>query len=388
MRRIAVVGASGFVGSTLVERLLTRGADEIVPFIHGSGNAMRVARLGVNMRPLDLLNSAEVDSALAGVTHVVNCSRGDDDVMTTGLRHLLAACRKHRVERVIHLSSVAVYGDPPSPESWREDGPAVPARGTYGWIKLQQDRMVTRACREGVPSLILCPPNISGPESVYLESLVDALRSNAFALLDDGAAPCNLVDVSNLCWAIELALGNGPADGSRMFVTDDEETTWRHVIDNLAALVPEAAPAPTISRAQLLRLGATNGAAAFSLSRSLKHLVSREMRLVLRKDPLWARIDGVVRHGVARMGKAVEDTLRLSVEGPASIAKVTRAPQLDTRLCRQQLRGVRHACDMAKARLGYTPPYSVAESMEAFRRWYRAMHGMDPDVWPLLRHLH
>jgi len=47
MKRIAVVGASGFVGSTLVERLLARGDVEVVPFIHTSGNAMRLARRGI-----------------------------------------------------------------------------------------------------------------------------------------------------------------------------------------------------------------------------------------------------------------------------------------------------------------------------------------------------
>ncbi|HEY9446059.1 MAG TPA: NAD(P)-dependent oxidoreductase, partial [Burkholderiales bacterium] len=139
MRRIAVVGASGLVGSTLTERLLAQGADEIVPFIHSSGNAMRLARRGVELKMLDLMEPTQVEAALAGVTHVVNCSRGSDEVMLTGLSNLLAASRKHRVERFVHLSSVAVYGDPPPPESSAEDAPALPARGTYGWIKLQQD---------------------------------------------------------------------------------------------------------------------------------------------------------------------------------------------------------------------------------------------------------
>jgi len=94
MRRIAVVGASGFVGSALVERLLVQGADEVVPFIHSSGNAMRLARRGIELRMLDLLDSTQVEAALSGITHVVNCSRGDEDVMLTGLRNLLAASRK------------------------------------------------------------------------------------------------------------------------------------------------------------------------------------------------------------------------------------------------------------------------------------------------------
>ena len=225
MRRIAIIGASGLVGATIVERLLAEGHDEVVPFIHSSGNAMRLARRGIDLKMLDLLNSEQVQSELAGVTHVVNCSRGGDDVMLKGLRNLLAASKRHRVQRFVHLSSVAVYGDPPPPESVHESAPTAPARGTYGYLKLQQDEIVEKAVAEGVPSSVLCPPNISGPYSHYLVGLVQTLRTGALAVLDDGRGPCNLVDVANLSHAVELALTEGPADGKRIFITDDEDTT-------------------------------------------------------------------------------------------------------------------------------------------------------------------
>ncbi|PYV39918.1 MAG: dihydrodipicolinate reductase, partial [Acidobacteria bacterium] len=39
--RVAVVGASGLVGATLVERLVVLPGCEVVPLIHSSGNAWR-----------------------------------------------------------------------------------------------------------------------------------------------------------------------------------------------------------------------------------------------------------------------------------------------------------------------------------------------------------
>ncbi len=387
MRRIAVIGASGFVGSTLVEQLLM-GTDEVVPFIHSSGNAWRIARLGIELRALDLLDGRQVEAALHGVTHVVNCSRGGDEVMLTGVKNLLMASRKNRVDRFIHLGSVAVYGDPPPAESVHESAPTVPERASYGWLKLQQDRMVMKACREGVPGLILCPPNISGPYSSYFVGLVSALRAGEFALLDDGSAPCNLVDVSNLTLAIELALSNGPADGSRMFVTDGENTTWRFVIDNLASLTESDRPVPTVTRDELEHMAGTTAMRQMSLSRSLRHLLSSEIRQALRKDPLWERVDTFLRRGVTRMGTSIEGALRISIEGPTRIGKVKSGRRLDARLCRQQLRGVRHSCELAKRRLGYEPRYSATESMAAFRTWFRAQHGMDSSFWPLLCQLY
>ncbi len=381
--RVAVIGASGFVGSTLVERLLSRG-DDVVPFIHTSGNALRLARRKLTLPMLDLLDPHQVEAALKGVTHVVNCSRGGDEVMLTGLRNLLAAARKHRVERFVHLSSVAVYGDPPPPESTRENAPTRPANGTYGAVKLKQDGMVAAAAASGLPSAILCPPNIAGPYSFFLVALVDALRAGRFALLD-GDAPCSLIDVSNLCHAIELALTNGPGDATRMFVTDDENTTWRSVIDNLLPLVGSVRTVPRVSKEQLAGVGG-RPTKQISITKALKHLVSSEVREAFRKDPLWEKVDIALRRTVARLGKQREDALRLSVEGPLKVPTI--APPFDAVLCRQQLRGVVHSCELAKEKIGYKPLFSVEDSMEAFRNWYRIEHGMNTPAWPLLEQLY
>jgi nucleoside-diphosphate-sugar epimerase len=387
MKRIAVIGASGLVGATLVEHLLGRNAAEVVPCIHSSGNAMRLARRTLELRMLDLLDPVAVETALTGCTHVVNCSRGGDDVMITGLGHLLAAASRCGIERFIHLSSVAVYGDPPPPEAALEGGPTRPAPGSYGWIKLEQDRMVMKAVDRGLPALILCPPNISGPYSYFLLNVVQALRAGSFALLDDGTSPCALVDVSNLCHAIELALTCGAADGSRMFVTDDEETDWRSMVDHLLPLVPGVRVA-RVARGELPTQSIRDTRRPVSLVASLKHLVSSEMREALRRDPLWERVDIAARRAVARLGSRMEDRVRLAIEGPLRVPKVEPPPPFDTPLTRQQLRGVMHSCARAKERLGYRPVHSVTQSMHAFRRWFRAHHGMDTRSWPLLRELY
>ena len=388
MRRIAVIGASGFVGSTLLERLLATTAEPPLAFVHSSGNAMRLARRGIELRMLDLLDPKQVHSELAGVTHVVNCSRGGNDVMLKGLKHLLTACRAHGVQRFVHLSSVAVYGDPPPRESVHETAPTKPEAASYGWVKLQQDDMVKEAAQAGLSSIVLCPPNISGPYSDYLVSIVECLRGGRFALLEDGATPCNLVDVSNLSHAIELALDHGPRDGSRLFVTDGGEISWRTVVNNLLPLVPGAPPVQSLGREALARPNGSGQRTNRSLFRSMKHLVSSDVREALRKDPFWYDVDRMLRQAVTHMGAKVENSLRLSVEGPIKVAKVAPGQALNWNLCRQQLRGVRHSSELAKTQIGYTPLYSLEQSMEAFRRWYRSHYGMDTAEWPLLRQLY
>ena len=387
MSTVAVIGASGFVGTAVVERLsASQSGYRVLPFIHSSGNAMSLARRGLELRYLDLLDPAGVSAALKGVTHVVNCSRGGDDVMIQGLRNLLVTSRKQRIMRFIHLSSVAVYGDPPSADSVTESGRTAAKPGSYGWTKLKQDRMVMSAAEAGLSSVVLCPPNISGPGSHFLVTLVEALRSGTFALLDDGSAPCNLVDIENLAHAIELGLESGPADGRRMFVTDDEETTWGSLINTLLPLAQGAALPPRLSREALAQRTTEPWNRSISIIRSLKHLFSSGVREALRKDPLWERVDGALRSAVGRLGRSVEDKLRLTVEGPLPVAKIVAEPKLSP-LALQQLRGIRHSCSRAKTLLGYRPLYSGAESNRAFSRWYRDQHGMDTAMWPLLQQL-
>jgi NAD dependent epimerase/dehydratase family len=62
--KVAVFGASGFVGSALVERLQQKGV-ELVPVIHTAGNAWRLARHGIPLRAVDLMSRAAVREAAA-----------------------------------------------------------------------------------------------------------------------------------------------------------------------------------------------------------------------------------------------------------------------------------------------------------------------------------
>jgi nucleoside-diphosphate-sugar epimerase len=248
--------------------------------------------------------------------------------------------------------------------------------------------MVQQAAREGLPGVILCPPNISGPYSPFLIKILDALRGGSFALLDGGNTPCNLVDVSNLAHAIELALDRGTAEGKRMFVTDDEETTWHDVIDSLAPVAECTEAIPIITREELTRLRTSNGKSSLSLKRSLKHLVSSDVRAALREDPLWAKLEQALGQSVTRLGKSAEERLRLAIAGPPRVGKTNGIPHYNLHLSVQQLRGVRHKCDLAKQELGYKPVYTFAASMRAFRAWYRSQHGMDTASWDLLKQLY
>lgn len=386
-KRIGIIGASGFVGSTLVERALARDTDEIVPIIHSSGNAGRLARWGVPLVIADILDKQQLADALRGCTHIVNCSRNGKAVMLKGVANLLEISADLKIQGFVHLSSVMVHGDPPAPCSITEAGETKPVSGSYGWIKLKQDELIQKA-KATVPSTILCPPNIGGAYSGYFTNVYEAVRTDRFALMNEGEAVCCLVDVQNLCHAIELALDRCTNQALRLFVTDDEPTVWRDLVAPLAKLADRAQPIRKISEQDLRKLQDADRILTTpkkSIIRSLKHLVSSEVRESLRKDPLLAKSDFWLRQGVAKLGAGVEDVLRHSIEGPRHVIRVSDQKPLNLALTAQQLRGVGHSCELAKKEIGYRPQYSFIQSMNAFERWYKTLMGINTDYWDLLR---
>lgn len=391
-KRIVILGASGFVGTTLTERLLNKPDLEVVPVIHTAGSAWRLARHNRPLVQVDVSDVKALRTALHGATHVVNCTRGPRSVMIDGLRHILKACSEEGVGRFVHLSSVMVYGDPPHLESRHESAPANPLPGaeSYGMIKLEQDRMVQAAAAADLPSVVLCPPNISGPFSEYVVGIVNGLRKGSFALVDEGEGPCNLVDVRNLCHAIELALDAGGAalDGARMFVTDGERVSWKALVAELLELAG-VEDVRHIERAELLRLtGRGTPKKAPSVLASLRHLVSSDVRASMRKDPLLAKADHAVRSAVTKLGRRFETNLRLGIEGTAPVSRPDPYATLTVGLCAQQLREVRHLNERAAQVLGFEAPVTFKQSMADFRAWYRKMHGMDTEFWPIASYLY
>lgn len=379
--RVAIFGATGFVGATLAERLGARGDVDFRLFCRGFGNAWRLARAGRNLVPVDILSAVEVEAALSGCTHVVNCTRGGADVMIKGLDNLLNACRKEQIKRFVHLSSVAVYGEAPPPESAREGGPAHPAAESYGAEKLLQDEMVEKAAANGLSCVVLCPPNISGVYSGFICSILADLRAGAFALAEGGRFPLNVVDAENLAHAIELALAIPHADAKRIFITDGEGLTWRDLADALLPLAERDQPLEDLPAS--LFAAAPTGPEKTSLWKSAKHLVSSDVREALRRDPLLAKLDKRLRRLAGLAGGRIEERLRRSIEGPIKVGKVPDRSPYTSRYNAMQLRNVCHRIDRAREVLGYKPIIGFQLSMARFRTWYEITHGFREDFWPL-----
>lgn len=297
--------------------------------------------------------------------------------MIKGLRNLLGEASAMKVRRFVHLSSVLVYGDPPPKESAEEGCGAMPVEGTYGAMKALQDRLVAKAAADGLSSAILCPPNIGGPGSYFLLGVARAISDGSFALLDGEAGACALVDVDNLCDAIELALAREVVPSTRLFVTDREMLSWREVVRLMADGLGLAMPEASVSRSAVAEDWQLRNVPPErpSLGATLRYIGSSRVRGVLREDPLLGRMESAIKRFIRQVRPTAEDSLLQALDGPAPVVSHDPLAGLARPYLYQQLRTVYHSPRAANVALGYVPKVSSAESVMHFCRWFVAMSG-------------
>ena len=373
MMRVAVLGASGFVGSEVYRTLASSGDFEVTPFARSTGNSWDLLRMGVVPKRLNLIDAEATAAALRGYDGVVNCARPGREESAPALRSALGAAKAAGACRFVHISSVAIYGEVPSPAAVREDAPPTPT-GIYGRLKLEQDELVAAAAKAGLSAITLCPPNITGPGSGWVSEVLGELRRGAFPLVDEGMTPVSTVDVGNLAYACARALLEGPGDGRRLFITDAGPITWADLIVALRAIPPGFPEPGAIDRATLatMRDGAAEKIPSFG--RAMGRLASSDLRKVLAAEPWWMNLLGGAKKLVLSLPPQVQEPLKARLSSPASVPRRGRWQDIKIGAVAQQLRGVAHSNAAAETAIGYRPPYTFAQSMAAFARWEADMH--------------
>lgn len=200
--RVALVtGATGFVGSRLVQRLVADGWA-----VRACGRRERPAWLPgeAGYHRADLV-TGELDAVVEGVTHLFHLAGASSSTSTpeemqrvnvTGTAHLLEAAARSGVERVLHMSTTSVYGKKvPLPQPVREDVEPHPDPG-YAASKWQGEEVARKLADKGLAMTVLRPTTVYGPGAVKLvaSTILDAAIER-FAGLDAFAVPREPVEL-------------------------------------------------------------------------------------------------------------------------------------------------------------------------------------------------
>jgi nucleoside-diphosphate-sugar epimerase len=210
-----ITGGAGFLGINLCRHLLARGQRvrslDIASFQYPE-------RSMVDAIEGDIRDRLAVESAMAGSDIVVHCAAAlplappEDIVSTavTGTRLLLESAAAHNIKRFIFISSTAVYGIPDHHPLFETD--RLFGVGPYGESKIAAERLCVKARESGLCTSVLRPKSFVGPERLgAFELLYDwAYAGRNFPVLGSGKNLYQLLDVEDLCQAIELCATGDP----------------------------------------------------------------------------------------------------------------------------------------------------------------------------------
>ena len=211
---VLVLGASGYIGSRVVAAL---SASPIYRPIAAS------RRSGLKV---DATSTDNVRVALRDVHCVVNCIAGNERTMIRAAEVLCDAARLSPPRRIIHLSSMAVYGAATGVVR-EDDVPVLPVSG-YGQAKIDCERIVQKYVADGGDAVILRPTCVFGAGSKqWTTRLINLLKAGRLGDLGSaGDGCCNLACIDDVVAAIVAALDAPGISGRSFNLSSSANLTW------------------------------------------------------------------------------------------------------------------------------------------------------------------
>lgn len=281
---IFITGINGFIGSNLARALVAMG-HRISGSVRPTSDRSFIADLPLQLFVGDIGEPAFLTRVLVGQDMVFHIAALASDwgtmetfhrINVLGTMNVARAAQEAGVQRLVYLSSTAVYGF----TGYRhrvESDPKPEHNFPYAITKLQAETWLRKFAREnGLPVTIIQAANVYGPhDRTFFLKFAPALEKGLIPLINRGQAWTCPTYVENLTHALWLA-GNHPRGvGETFVISDDLEITWAQFV---AALCRELnAPAPRLS-------------ASFSVAYALASSIEGIYKLLrLRQEPILSR---------------------------------------------------------------------------------------------------
>ncbi|MDO8594552.1 MAG: NAD(P)-dependent oxidoreductase [bacterium] len=205
-----ITGGAGFLGINMTRFLLKRGhrviSFDLLPFDYPE-------RSQITEIEGDIRDAKRLTESMKGADMVIHTAAAlplykAEDIRSTdiqGTKNVCEAARMNHVERLIHISSTAVYGIPdhhPLYESDKLDGV-----GEYGKAKIAAETICLGYRGAGMTIPIIRPKSFIGPERLGVFALFYewAKDGRGFPMIGYGHNRYQLLDVEDLCEAIYLS---------------------------------------------------------------------------------------------------------------------------------------------------------------------------------------
>ncbi|MBY0228138.1 MAG: NAD-dependent epimerase/dehydratase family protein [Gemmataceae bacterium] len=272
----AVTGATGMLGSHVVEALRKRG-EAVRALVRPSADTAWLASQGVEIVHADLDEPASLVPAVEGASTVFHCAAKVGDwgpwrlfqraiVEATG--NLLVACQAAGVGRFLHVSSINVYGRVPLKPGQRlsEDDPL--GQQLWWWdhycrAKIEAEGLV-RAYP--LPWTIVRPSWIYGPrDRNSVPRAIRAIESGAARVIGDGTNRLNIVHAADVAEGVVRAALSPVGERRAYNLSSEGVVTQREFMDAITS----ALKLPPITRTVPYGLAITGGFLMEAMGRML-----------------------------------------------------------------------------------------------------------------------
>jgi len=241
--KILITGASGFIGSFIVEEALKRGL-ETWAAVRGSSSKAYLQDERINLITLNLSSREQLVEQLrphqfdyvvhaAGVTKCID-KRDFRRINTEGTKNLVQALQQLQMplKRFVYLSSLSVYG------AIREQQPYEEIRETdtpqpnteYGRSKLEAERWLDGL--KDFPCVTLRPTGVYGPRERDYFLMAKSIKGHSDFAVGYKRQDITFVYVSDVVQAVFLAMEKGQP-GRKYFLSDGQvyqSTTFSNLI--------------------------------------------------------------------------------------------------------------------------------------------------------------
>ncbi|MFB6263355.1 MAG: NAD-dependent epimerase/dehydratase family protein [Bradymonadaceae bacterium] len=239
---VGVTGAGGFVGGHLVGELTARGY-EVIGLDCDPDAEETVRRAGAEPVIGDVRDRKTVEAVCRRCDSVVHTAAlvGEGGaieryraVNVRGTRSLAQAAASSGVDRLLHLSSVMVYGFE-YPREVDESGPLRGEDNPYCTTKIESERVVQSVeATSDLEVVIARPGDVWGPGSdPWVVRPLEWMRRHLFVLPDGGRGRLDPIYVDNLVDALIALLDRGQS-GEAYNVTDGRSMQTREYFGRLA----------------------------------------------------------------------------------------------------------------------------------------------------------
>ena len=214
--KIIITGATGFLGRNIAESLHNDGLQ-----IMATGRSMVVGdelrKKGIQFEKADILDIDQLNNAFSSADCVIHCAaksgpwgryRDFFDTNVVGTRHVIKACKKNNIKKIIFISTPSIYYTGKDRYNISENEPLPGRQGSnYSKTKLISEMEFRALQQQGYKIIIFRPRSLYGPyDNTIIPRILRLADKKQMPLINNGQALVDLTYVDNFVDAVRKSL--------------------------------------------------------------------------------------------------------------------------------------------------------------------------------------